>query len=210
MEANAEACPLGPKGREEHAPCRSSTLGQKQVWDQRHSPEVIRGCAMLTPWRRGCRCAREYSFLRQSCRGPSPAPVGLVAKGSTPPTLVCNSPSIWPAAPAFPSPFAPERWNGFLIGSETAVSRSRHRNIAVSSKTAVRLNSGSLMCCERPWLRHHEHDGPQSRPDPPRKGGSRKRRREARPNASVGAPRAEPCAKSAGIQKPTERRQIVY
>jgi hypothetical protein len=26
----------------------------------------------------------------------------------------------------------------------------------------------------------------------------------------VGAPRAEPCAKSAGIQKPTERRQIVY
>lgn len=145
---------------------------------------------MLVSWRRGYRCAQEYSFLRQSCRGRSLAPAGLVVRGSTPPTRACNSPSISPAAPAFQRAFETAPWKGLLIGSDRAVSLSRHRNIAVSSKTAVKPNSGSLKCCERPWRRHHEHDGPQSRRDPPRRNGSRKRRREARPNGSGVTPTA--------------------
>ena len=164
---------------------------------------------MLVAWRRGYRCAQEYSFLRQSCHGRSPHPAGLAGRGSTPPTRACNSPSTSPVAPAFRRPFVHEPWNVWPIDSDTAASRSRHRNIAVSFRTAVRLNSGSLVCCERPWLRHLEHDGPQSRPDPPRKGGSRTRRHEARPNGSAVPPTTKPCAKSAGLLTPTTRLHSV-
>ncbi len=163
---------------------------------------------MLTPWRRGCRFAGAYSFRRLSCRGRSLDPAGLAVKESTPPTRACNSPSTLPAAPAFLRTFVTARWNGLLIGYETAVSPSRHRNIAASSKTAVRPNSGSLKSCEWPWLRHHEHDGPQSRLDLPQRDGSRKRRREARPNGSGVAPTFETCAKSAGLQELTKSWQI--
>ncbi len=164
---------------------------------------------MLVAWRRGCRYAREYSFLRQNCRGRSPDPVGLVVKVSTPPTREFNSPSTSPVAPVFWRPFVHEPWNVWPIDSDTAASRSRHRNIEVSFRTAVRLNSGSLKYCERPWLHHLEHDAPQSRRDPRRRGGSRRRGREARPNGSAVPPITEPCAKSAGLLTPTRRLHSV-